>query len=76
MRSMQSKLERIRSLATKVGKTVSDGDSPADLAVPALCSVIFDIASRCEEPEFGRRTAESLRAVALLLEQHQAGFHA
>ena len=57
-------------MAAKIGETVSAGGPEADLAIPALCSVLFEIVSNSQEPGFGRRAADCLRVVASLLEHH------
>ena len=68
--SSLSKLSRIRGLADHIAESVAALGPEADLAVPALCAVIFEIATNAPDPETSRQTAESLRIVAGLIERH------
>lgn len=68
--STLSKLTRIRDLATHVADTVATHGPEPDLTVPALCSVVFEIATNAPDPELARKAAESLRIVAGLIEKH------
>ena len=65
-----SNLTRIRGLADHIAKSLVTHGPEADLAVPALCSVVFEIATNAQDPELGRRAVESLRIVASLIEKH------
>ena len=68
--SSLSKLTRIRDLANHVADTVAIHGPEPDLTVPALCSVVFDIATNTPDPQLSRRAVESLRIVAGLIEKH------
>ncbi len=68
--STPAKLTCIRGLADHVAAAIVALGAEADLAVPALCSVIFEIATNAADPGLGRQTAESLHMVAGLLEKH------
>jgi hypothetical protein len=65
-----SKLTLIRGLADHIGDAIASLGPDSDLAVPALCSVVFDIATNSPDPELCRRAAMSLRVVAGLIEEH------
>ena len=69
--SSLSKLTRIRHLAERVADTVAALDLEPDLTVPALCSVVFEIATNAPDPELGRQAAESLRIVAGLIDKYR-----
>ena len=63
------KLTRIRGLADLISDALAMLGPDSDLAVPALCSVVFEIAANSPDPELSRRAARSLRIVASLIEE-------
>ena len=65
------RLTRIRDLAGKVAGTVAACGLEPALTVPALCSVVFEIATNAPDPELRRQTAESLHIVADLIGKYR-----
>lgn len=66
--TLLTKVTRIRGLADDLSRAVEAISPDSDLTVPALCSVLFEIAANAPDPELGRRAARSLRIVAALIE--------
>ena len=59
---------RIRSLADELGRSIEAISPNKDMTVPALCSVLYEIAAN-SDPEFAHRAVRSLRVVASLIEE-------
>jgi len=65
-----AKLESVDGLADRIGQTVAEMGSESGLAVPALCAVIFRIATEAPQQDIGHGAVRALRVVASLIEEN------
>lgn len=62
-------LEAVDGLADEIGKIVSIISPNTELAIPALCAVIFQIASNARDPNVRHGAVRALRVVASIVEE-------
>jgi len=64
-----AKLEAVDGLADEIGKIVGIISPNSELAIPALCAVIFQIATNSQDPDIRHGAVRALRVVASIVEE-------
>ena len=65
-----AKLETVDGVAEKIGQAVAAISTDSGLAVPALCAVIFKLATESPQQDIGHGAVRALRVVASLIEEN------
>lgn len=65
-----AKLETVDGLAEKIGQAVAAICPDTELAVPALCAVIFHVAANSPNPDIRHGAVRALRVVASIIEEN------
>lgn len=68
-----AKLETVDGLAEKIGEAVKGICPDPELAVPALCAVIFHVASNSPNADTRHGAVRALRVVASIIEESDNG---